>query len=218
MKKRISISALLVSIACIAYSQQRTTLNLAELAIQQKLETVHRSIQDFDGAGYKGVRLSEEGREGLVWIKDLVFSNGTIQLDVRGKDELQRSFIGVAFHGQNDSTFDAVYFRPFNFHAKDSVRRIHAVQYVSHPVNTWKKLRDDKMTNAQFEKEISNAPDPNGWFHIKVLVKDKIVKVFVNDRKEPVLTVQQLSNFGSGKIGLFTGDGSGGDFANLIIE
>ena len=218
MKNGISISALFVLIACVAYGQQRNTFNLAELATLQKLQTVHRSIQVLDEAGYKGVRLSEEGNEGLVWVKDMVFSNGTIQLDVRGKDELQRSFIGLAFHGQNDSTFDAVYFRPFNFHAKDSVRRIHAVQYVSHPVYTWKKLRDDKTTNAQFEKEISNAPDPNGWFHIKILVKDKIVKVFVNDRQDPVLMVQQLSNFSSGKIGLFMGDGSGGDFANLIIE
>ena len=218
MKNGISISALFVLIACVAYGQQRNTFNLAELATLQKLQTVHRSIQVLDEAGYKGVRLSEEGNEGLVWVKDMVFSNGTIQLDVRGKDELQRSFIGIAIHGQNDSTFDAVYFRPFNFHAKDSVRRIHAVQYVSHPVYTWKKLRDDKTTNAQFEKEISNAPDPNGWFHIKILVKDKIVKVFVNDRQDPVLMVQQLSNFSSGKIGLFMGDGSGGDFANLIIE
>ena len=218
MKKGISTLAVLVSLACMAYAQQQTRFNLAELATQQKLETVRRSIQVFDDAGYKGVRLSEEGREGLVWIKEVIFSNGTIQLDVRGKDELQRSFIGLAFHGQNDSTFDAVYFRPFNFHAKDSVRRIHAVQYVSHPVFTWKKLRDDKMTNAQYEKEISNAADPNGWFHIKILVKDNIVKVFINDRKEPVLAVQQLSNFSSGKVGLFTGDGSGGDFANLSIE
>lgn len=218
MKNGISISALFVLITCMAHGQQRNTFNLAELATLHKLQTVHRSIQVLDEAGYKGVRLSEEGNEGLVWVKDMVFSNGTIQLDVRGKDELQRSFIGLAFHGQNDSTFDAVYFRPFNFHAKDSVRRIHAVQYVSHPVYTWKKLRDDKTTNAQFEKEISNAPDPNGWFHIKILVKDKIVKVFVNDRKDPVLMVQQLSSFSSGKIGLFMGDGSGGDFANLIIE
>jgi len=200
------------------YSQQRTAFNLAELTAQQKLQPVHRSIQVLEEGNYKGVRLSQEGSEGLVWIKGVNFSNGSIEFDVRGKDELQRSFVGLAFHGQNDSTFDAVYFRPFNFHTKDSVRRIHAVQYVSKPVYTWKKLREDKTTNARFEKGILDAPDPNGWFHVRVLVKDKIVKVFINDRKAPELTVQQLSNFSSGKIGLFEGDGSGGDFANLSIE
>lgn len=202
----------------IAFGQQRTTFNLFELIKQQNLEPVHRSIRELGDANYKGVTVSEEGSEGLVWIKGVIFSEGSIEFDTRGKDELQKSFIGVAFHGQNDSIYDAIYFRPFNFHANDSVRRIHAVQYVSHPVYTWKKLRDDNTTNAKYEKAIDNAPDPNGWFHVKVLVKNRTVKVFINDRKEPELTVQQLSNFSSGKIGLFTGDGAGGDFANLIIE
>ena len=218
MKKRISILIPFILFGFMVFGQQRTTFNLFELTKQQKLESVHRSIQELGDGNYKGVTVSEEGREGLVWLKGVNFSKGSIEFDVRGKDELQKSFIGVAFHGQNDSTYDAIYFRPFNFHASDSVRRIHAVQYVSHPLFTWRKLREDKTTNAKYEKAIDNAPDPNGWFHVKVLVKDGTVKVFINDRKEPQLTVEQLSHFKSGKIGLFTGDGSGGDFANLIIE
>lgn len=218
MKKRISISILLLFFSCLAFAQQRRIFNLFELLRQQKLEALHRTIQTLEDGKYKGVRVSADSSEGLVWIKGVNFSKGSIEFDVRGKDELQKSFIGVAFHGQNDSTFDAVYFRPFNFHANDSVRRIHAVQYISHPVFTWKKLRENKATNAKYEKPIDNAPDPNGWFHVKLLVKNKTVKVFINGRREPELTVRQLSNFSSGKIGLFTGDGSGGDFANLIIE
>jgi hypothetical protein len=218
MEKRFLISAPFIFFGCIAFGQQRVMFNLFELSKQQKLEPVHLSIEALEEDNYKGVKLSEDASEGLVWIKGASFSKGSIEFDARGKDEFQKSFIGIAFHGQNDSTYDAIYFRPFNFHTKDSVRRIHAVQYVSHPVFTWRKLRDDKTTNAKFEKAIDNAPDPNGWFHVKVLVKDKTVKVFINDRKEPELTIQQLSNFSSGKIGLFAGDGSGGAFANLVIE
>ncbi len=45
------------------------------------------------------------------------FETGTIAFEVRGKNELQRSFVGVAFHGElagDEATYEAVYFRPFN--------------------------------------------------------------------------------------------------------
>ena len=129
---------------------------------------------------------------------------------MRGKDVLQRSFIGVVFHGLNDSTFDAVYCRPFNFFAKDSVRRIHAIQYISHPDFTWKKLRDER--NTMFESEIASPPDPNGWFILKLVIDKNTVKAFINTAEEPSLIVDKLNNRSTGQIGLFTGDGSGGDF------
>ncbi len=52
---------------------------------------------------------------GIAWINDIRFSDGIIEFDVKGKNVLQQSFVGFAFHGSNDSTYDAVYFRPFNF-------------------------------------------------------------------------------------------------------
>src|ERR1017187_621430 len=52
------------------------------------------------------------------------------------------SGLGIAFHGEDTSTYDAVYFRPFNFNTTDPVRKIHAVQYVSMPDNPWFRLRN----------------------------------------------------------------------------
>ena len=135
---------------------------------------------------------------------------------MRRKDVLQRSFIGVVFHGLNDSTFDAVYCRPFNFFAKDSVRRIHAIQYISHPDFTWKKLRDER--NTMFESEIASPPDPNGWFILKLVIDKNTVKAFINTAEEPSLIVDKLNNRSTGQIGLFTGDGSGGDFKTMKIN
>jgi hypothetical protein len=43
------------------------------------------------------------------------------------------------------------------------------------------------------------------------------VRVFVNDAEKPSLTVKQLSDRKRGWIGIWTGNGSGGDFANLKI-
>jgi hypothetical protein len=198
------------------YCQHDKVYNLYDLAKKKQLNAVDRTVQPFEEGVYRGIRVSEDTSEGLVWIKDVYFSSGEIEFDVRGKNEFQKSFTGIAFHGQRDGSFDAVYFRPFNFHAVDSVRHIHAVQYISHPVYTWKKLREEK--NAQYEKAVPGAPDPNGWFHVRVTIKDRNVKVYINHRTTPELVVRQLSNFAGGNIGLFTGDGSGGDFANFIIN
>lgn len=162
---------------------------------------------------HKGIHVDEADGNGIVWLQDVTFSSGTIDIDLQGRDLLQRSFIGVAFHGVNDSTYDAVYFRPFNFHSTDPVRRIHAVQYIFEPTYTWEKLRTEQ--NGIFEKALVNPPDANGWFHARIEVSDKEVKVFVNDDKVPSLTVKKLNTTTSGKLGLWVGNGSDGGFANL---
>ena len=112
-------------------------------------------------------------------------------------------------------TYDAVYFRPFNFRAEDPARRIRAVQYVSHPTYTWQKLRAEQP--GKYEKGVNPVPDPNGWFHARIVVASPSVTVYVNDAKEPSLVVNQLSDRKKGLIGLWVGNTSGGDFANLKI-
>ena len=128
---------------------------------------------------------------------------------------LQQSFVGVAFHGVDEKTLDAVYFRPFNFHATDSVRRIHAVQYISHPDFPWNVLRETQ--NAKYEKAIPSAPDPNEWFHVKIVVDYPHITVYVNNSASPCLIVDKLNDRQAGKIGLWVGNSSGGEFANLVI-
>ena len=75
------------------------------------------------------LRVDEREGDGVAWWPDLVMADGTIEVDIRGKDVMQRSFVGVAFHGLDEKTYDAIYFRPFNFRAADPARRAHAVQY-----------------------------------------------------------------------------------------
>jgi hypothetical protein len=166
-------------------------------------------------ADKKGVRFSEAPRDGVAWLNGVSFEKGGIEIDLRGKDLFQQSFLGIAFHGENDSTYEAVYFRPFNFLASDSVRRIHAVQYISHPDFTWKRLREQQ--NGVFEKEVVPAPDPNAWFHARVIVTETTVDVYVNQHPKPCLQAKRLSNRQGGKVGLWVGDRSGGDFADLRI-
>lgn len=189
--------------------------DLYSLSVDGKLEAFNRKVSPFAENDIKGIRLSADENDGIAWLKHIIFTNGTIELDIRGKSE-NPSFAGVAFHGIDNKTFDAVYFRPFNFKSPDSVHRIHAVQYISMPDYPWEALRD--KFNARYEKEIIPAPDGDDWFHVKIIIKASQISVFVNGYNQPCLDVEKLNNRSTGKIGLWVGNGSDGDFANLQIS
>jgi hypothetical protein len=174
-----------------------------------------RSIENFQEQSKTGIKFSEEQGVGMLILDKYEFSNGTIEFDVKGKDVPQQSFVGVAFHIQNDSTYDAIYFRPFNFFNTDTTRRVRAVQYISMPKYDWPKLRADFP--GKYENRVSPIPDPENWFHGKVIVEDNQISVFVNNATKPCLVVDKLTQTKTGKVGLWVGNGSGGSFANLII-
>ena len=200
---------------CSLLGQTRHTIELANLYKSAKLKAVNRDIEIVSSDTGAYLKVSESKKEGIVWLPFKDFNNGTIEIEMRGKDIFQRSFIGIAFHGVDDNNYDAVYCRPFNFFATDSVRRIHAVQYISHPNFTWEKLRKER--NAVFEKEIINPPNPNDWFTMKLVVNNTTVKAYINNAPQASLIVEKLNNITSGKIGLFTADSSGGDFKTIKI-
>jgi len=52
---------------------------------------------------------------------------------------------------------------------------------------------------------------------VRVVVASPKVSVFVADATEPSLVVSQLSHRAKGRVGLWVGNGSDGDFANLIL-
>jgi hypothetical protein len=164
----------------------------------------------------KGARLSEAAGEGIALLPGIEFGDGTIACDLKGKDVPQQSFLGIAFHGVDSTTYDAVYFRPFNFRAQDPASRRHAVQYHSNPAYGWQRLRTEHPD--EYEKPVNPVPDPNGWFHTRLTIANRTVSVFVDDAKEPCLVVRQLSDRGRGLVGLWVGNTSGGDFANLTVS
>ncbi len=162
-----------------------------------------------DGA----IHLNGKPGDGLLWYKEPVFTNGKIECDIKGQDLQGRSFVGLAFHGLNDSTYDAIYFRPFNF--KNKERNGHSVQYISHPEYTWYKLREEHP--REYENKLTSVPDPNDWFHVTITVDYPNVKVCVNNSDEPSLKVIQLSSGKEGWIGFWVGNNSEGYFKNLKI-
>ncbi|GAB3900775.1 hypothetical protein GCM10028803_24270 [Larkinella knui] len=201
----------------LAFSQKSGNVDLGRLAKENGFKLYNRALKVLPEGDRPGVRLEERDADaGVAWLENVAFQQGTIALAMRGKDVLQRSFVGVAFHGVDDKTYDAVYFRPFNFRASDPVRHSHAVQYISLPDHDWPVLR--KNNPDQYEQPIEPAPDPNGWFQARIVVDQETISVFVNDNAHPSLVVKKLNNRKDGRIGLWVGAGSGGDFANLKIS
>ena len=198
------------------FAQQSKTVDLYDWHTEKKLTIVNCEAEAVIESDIRFIRFSEKNTEGLVWVPITDFKNGVIELEMRGKDVFQKSFIGIVFHALNDSTYDAVYCRPFNFLAKDSVRKIHAIQYISHPMYTWKKLREEK--NGLYEKEIISPPDPNGWFTLKIIVENNLIKAFIDKADKPSLIVEKISENTTGKIGIFMGGGSGGDFKSIKVR
>jgi hypothetical protein len=189
--------------------------DLGVLADGKGLNPSNRSLSRLTEGMRKGVRVSGAEGEWPVYLPDLKFANGTIELEMKGKDVQGGSFIGVAFHGVDGTTYDAIYFRPFNFKTDDQARVLRAVQYVSQPAHPWQKLRTD--TPGQYEKPVKPVPDPNDWFHARIVVASPKVSVFVANATEPCLTVNQLSDRKNGLVGVWVGNTSGGDFANFKI-
>ncbi|HJQ65121.1 MAG TPA: hypothetical protein VJ816_02030 [Gemmatimonadales bacterium] len=211
----VLVTAALLGPAALAAQQVPIEFDFARLAQGKGLETFNRSVSGLTEGTRNGLRLSARLGAGVAYLQGVEFTNGTIECDLRGKDVQGESFVGIAFHGVDSATYDAIYFRPFNFRAADSARRVHAVQYISHPTYTWQRLRAEHP--GAYERAIDPVPDPNGWFHVRIVIAGAQVRVFVADATTPSLVVDRLSVRQEGLVGFWVGNTSSGDFANLRI-
>jgi hypothetical protein len=189
-------------------------LDLSALLAAGKLQVVNRQARPLDerpGAIY----LNEDGGQGVAWIAGTDFGLGTIAVTVRGRDVPQRSFVGVAFHGRDDQTYEAVYLRPFNFRNADVARRQNAVQYIAMPEFDWAPLR--KAFPSEFENPVDESIDPAGWVPLRLVIMEKSVQVFVGPAQSPTLEVRRLGQHDGGRVGLWAGNGSDGAYADLTM-
>ncbi len=214
MKTFQFLSVALCILGATAYSQN-TTINLGEKHKSNSFSTINRELSQITNDSV-AVRLNAASGDGLSILKDVSFDEGTVQIEMLGENNPGKSFVGFAFNIQNDSTYEVVYFRPFNFVAEEQLRKEHMVQYIFHPEFTWKKLRETRT--GEFENEIVNPPDPDHWFTAKIEIGKSTVKVFVNNSNDATLEVTRLAQIKSDKIGIWTGFNSSGSFRNLKIE
>jgi hypothetical protein len=216
MTNRLCLIAAFACMATPAGAQSPESLDLTAVGRDPRWKIAGRTASVVDALGKHALKISEGEGMGVVWLDGYDFANGIIEIDMLGRSQpIQGSFLGVAFRVVDARTHDAVYFRPFNFRAADPARHSHAVQYVSHPLWPWQKLRSERP--GQYEKAVVPEPDGDQWFHARVVVKRPNVTVFVNGSTAPCLVVKELSDRSHGSLGLWVGEGSGGHFANLRV-
>lgn len=211
----IVVGALALSAAAPAVAPQAAgapSIDLAERLAAGKLRAVNRDVTPLPGPR-RGVHVSEKEGSGVAWVEGTDFAQGTIEVDVRGRDVLQRSFLGIAFHRKDDNSYEAVYLRPFNFRAAEPDRHQHAVQYISLPEFDWPRLR--KEFAEEFENPVDASVSPTDWVPLRVVVSGPRVQIYVGAVKSPALEARKLGTYERGTVGLWVGNNSDGDFANL---
>ena len=204
-------------IICLGLNSYAQKIIKPDLSNAGRFQPFNREISITQNDNKKNVvHLNSVPNDGIAWINDLKFEKGIIEFDAKGKNVMQQSFIGIAFHGVNDTIYDAVYFRPFNFQSPDAGRKSHSVQYISSPQFDWSVLREKYP--GKYENGLTNDIKADSWFHAKIIVDADKIEVFVNNNPQPSLSVKPLNNYTTGKIGFWVGNNSDGDFANLEIK
>lgn len=115
-----------------------------------------------------------------ILLKDFDFSVGTIEFDVEIKG---RGFPGINFHVDEESGNSETFYLRY-FGSLDSISR-NRMQYAAYidGVNLW-DLTDDYQAAA--------AVKENEWNHIKMIVSQNQMKVYVNNMKRAALHVPVL--------------------------
>ena len=214
--KNIKISVAFIMLCLLSmpsFGQEK--IELADKLQAKKITAVNRTISPY-GEASAAVEMNAKNDDGLGILEDVAFEKGVIEIDLLGENNPGKSFIGIAFNIQDEHTYEAIYFRPFNFVAEEQARKDHMVQYIFHPEFTWRKLRNKRT--GEFESEITNPPNPDAWFKAIIIVKELSVEVYLNDRSNLVLSVDRLTTIKSDKIGIWTGFGSSGRFRNLVVK
>ena len=214
--KILTIVGIFLTASCFAQKGNTIAPDLIDLIKAGKIRVFNRNLSVLlDAQNKNAIHLDEKEGVGVAWLNDIRFVNGTIEFDIKGRNVVQKSFVGLAFHGLNDSTMDAVYFRPFNFQSQDTERQNHSVQYVSLPANDWQNLRTEFP--GKYEHSLNQSPQPEDWFHVRLVIESPTISVYVNNNSKPDLVVEQLNTRKEGMIGFWVGNNSNGNFANLKI-
>jgi hypothetical protein len=210
MKKEVLILVVSIAIVLNLIGCSNKIIHLTN----NSLHVVNREITSLNSSN-NTLTLNRKAGDGIAVIKDVEFSNGIIELELKGENNPGKSFVGIAFNIQNDSTYEAIYFRPFNFRSDEKIRREHSIQYIYHPKYNWRHLRTN--FKGQYEADFPRQPSPNDWFEIQIKIDSQNVYVYDKKTKTELFSTRRITHQISDKIGLWTGFNSNGAFRNLKI-
>ena len=220
--KKLTLGFLLGSLTVFTVSFSQTIkLDANNLVPNQ----VYMSIEKWDDKQavkiIKDSTLQAVDEATFVRIKDIDFKDGIIEVNVLSRlhkkaRSSDRGFIGIAFRiNEDNSKFECMYIRPTNGRAEDQVRRNHSIQYFAFPDFKFDRLRKESPEKYESYADMGL----NEWIKIKIEVKGKQAKLFLNDNKQPSLVVNdlKLGENVSGALGLFVDVGTEGYFRDVKI-
>ena len=172
-------------------------LTISSLLIAQPVKVPFDSEQwDKSNAEYSFQKY--EGKDamllqsGFLYLKDLEFTNGTIELDINFS--ALRNFPGIAFRIHSVGNFEEFYVRPHQSGNPD------ANQYtpVFNGLAGWQLYHGEKYATA-----INYTF--NQWHHLKIVVKGTKADIYFDDMDKPLLKVDELLHgIKTGSLGLRT--------------
>jgi hypothetical protein len=175
----------------------------------------HRGKKAVQIVGAPGVNA-----ETLAIVPDSGFDDGTIELELAGQvlpgaPPTSRGFVGVAFRVDPKSlAYDCFYLRPENGRADDQLRRNHSTQYISHPVFTWQKLRQEQPGVYESYVDLESG----AWTKVRIVVKGGEARLFVHGAEQPTLVVKDMKRAPTrGRVALWIDQSTEAFFRNLTI-
>jgi hypothetical protein len=214
----LAFSAVLFSISLQAQSVKLVRSNL--IANQ-----VYMSVEKLDGEEVlkviKDSTVQKVDEPTFVKLKNVNFKDGVIEVKVlsrllKNAPAFARGFIGIAFRIDDKNTkYESIYIRPTNGRADDQVRRNHSVQYYSYPDYKFDRLRKEAPETYETYADMGL----NEWITMRIEVKGKEARLFLNNSKYPVLLVKdlKLGENTEGGIGLWVDIGTEGYFKDLKV-
>ena len=220
------VCSIAVLAVCVCGSLPSQCLQEIRLDSIEKLELHHLKADIVTYLGRTAARVVNTGvldsdySEGIAIVPGASLREGTIEATVAGDTAANaprqlRGFVGIAFHVKDRSHFECFYIRPKNGRSEDQLQRNHSTQYISIPGFPWDKLRS--KTPGKYESYVDLVPGQ--WTQLKIEVKGKIAKLYVNGAEQPTLIVNDLKQpLSNGGIALWVGQGTIAHFADLRLE
>jgi len=205
MNTQILLSIIQKSILCSIFFLAIIKTRGQEIKIPMNAASWNYDSTKVEFVQYKSVP-AIKGKNGAyyqVFLKDQVFTNGTIEFDVALTG---MGFPGINFRMSADKkNGENFYIRSFG-PVTPEIRTTLQYAAIMDGMSIW-DLSDEYQAGATIYQE--------GWNHVKLVVSGKQMKAYVNDMKTPALVIRELEGSqASGNISL-----SGNViYANLVIK
>ena len=105
MRKYNRIIQLTVAVFFISLRLTAQTIT-PDVADTDKWKLINRTAELTNEEGKIAIRFNEAPDEGYMVLKNTEFANGTVEFDVKEKNIVQQSFVGLLFHGVDEKTYE----------------------------------------------------------------------------------------------------------------